>query len=235
MQFLTDITSPNHHQRLLPISSLVLHSTDGRESSDIPHLINPHPEDPRKRVSTHYYVRRDGRIRQLVPDHRVAFHAGASHYAGITDWNAISLGIELEHTRTDLDYPPAQRDALWLLFEYLLSRHRIASDLIVAHRWIAPTRRSDPRGWSDELLLDWAGSLAPWCARARFAWRSYAVTVDVARVRSTPEAAGPVVTKLSMGQVIQGTPVKGKKVGNSDRWIARRNGGYVYAELLKAR
>lgn len=235
MQFLTNITSPNHHQRLLPISSLVLHSTDGRESSDIPHLIDPHPEDPTRRVSTHYYIKRDGRIRQLVQDNRVAYHAGVSHYANITDWNAISLGIELERARTDPDYPPAQREALWRLLEYLLSRHRIAADLIVAHRWIAPTRRSDPRGWPDEQLLDWAGSLAPRCAPARFPWKHYTVAVAVARVRSTPEAAGPVVTKLSMGQVIQGTPVKGKKVGNSDRWIARRNGGYVYAELLKAR
>lgn len=235
MQFLTNITSPNHHVRLLPISSLVLHSTDGRERSDIPHLTDPHPEDPRKRVSTHYYVRRDGRIRQLVQDGRVAYHAGVAHYANITDFNAISLGIELERARTDPDYPPEQWAAFGELVRYLLARYRIPLDLIVAHRWIAPTRRSDPRGWPDPQLLDWISDLAPRCAPARFAWQTYTVAVAVARVRSTPEAAGPIVTKLSMGATLQGTPVKGVKVGNSSTWIARRNGGYVYGELLRER
>jgi hypothetical protein len=232
VQFLTNITSPNHHTRVLPIESLVLHNTEGHEASDLPHLTDPHPEDPSKRVSTHYYIKRDGRIRQLVQDGQVAYHAGVSHYASLHSFNDFSLGIELERSRTDPDYPPAQWVALGELTSYLLARFRIPQDLIVAHRWIAPTRKSDPRGWSDEQLLAWTTDLASRCAPARFPWKRYTVAVAVARVRATPEAAGPIAAKLTLGATFLGTPVHGAKVGNSATWIARRYGGYVYGGLV---
>lgn len=46
-------------------------------------------------VSAHYFVFEDGRIVQLVQESRRAWHAGASFWAGETDINSCSIGIEI--------------------------------------------------------------------------------------------------------------------------------------------
>ncbi len=46
-------------------------------------------------VSSHYFVREDGSVVQLVPEERRAWHAGKSSWAGETDINSCSIGIEI--------------------------------------------------------------------------------------------------------------------------------------------
>ena len=50
--------------------------------------------NPRK-VSVHFVIERDGRIRQQVPTNRRANHAGKSHYHGRDEVNGFSIGIEI--------------------------------------------------------------------------------------------------------------------------------------------
>ena len=40
-------------------------------------------------------VDEDGTITRLVPDDKRAWHAGASHWRGVTDVNSASIGIEI--------------------------------------------------------------------------------------------------------------------------------------------
>jgi N-acetylmuramoyl-L-alanine amidase len=49
------------------------------------------------RASAHVVIARDGRITQMVPFDRVAWHAGASRWEGIVGLNSHSLGIELDN------------------------------------------------------------------------------------------------------------------------------------------
>src|SRR5215813_6882763 len=51
--------------------------------------------DPAAKVSSHYLVFEDGRVFQLVPESRRAFHAGESVWEGTTDINSRSVGIEI--------------------------------------------------------------------------------------------------------------------------------------------
>lgn len=53
--------------------------------------------DPASRVSAHLVIARDGRITQLVPFNRAAWHAGQSHWGSLSGLNRYSIGIELDN------------------------------------------------------------------------------------------------------------------------------------------
>lgn len=97
------------------------------------------------RVSAHFYVSRRGRVVQIVPLHRRAWHAGASSLmtdAGLRDnLNHTSVGIELAGS-DDTPYTTAQYQAL----RGLLLKLNAALPLryVVGHCDIAPARKTDP-------------------------------------------------------------------------------------------
>lgn len=98
-------------------------------------------------VSTHYFVFEDGRIIQCVPEAQRAWHAGVSHWAGDTDINSRSIGIEIANPGHDYDYPDfpsRQIAAVTALCRSIVRRRRIRPDLVLAHSDIAPARKRDP-------------------------------------------------------------------------------------------
>ncbi len=98
-------------------------------------------------VSSHYFVFEDGRIAQLVPEARRAWHAGASFWAGETDLNSASIGIEIAnpgHEGGAPPFPAAQMAALTRLCADILRRRAIAPARVLAHSDIAPGRKIDP-------------------------------------------------------------------------------------------
>jgi N-acetylmuramoyl-L-alanine amidase len=52
---------------------------------------------PDAQASAHVVIGRDGRIVQMVPFNRVAWHAGRSSWAGLNGLNQYSLGIEMDN------------------------------------------------------------------------------------------------------------------------------------------
>jgi len=98
------------------------------------------------RVSTHFYIRRDGEITQFVPCGRRAWHAGASCWQGRERCNDFSLGIELEGD--DLtEFAPLQYQALTSMLAVLRQYFPIES--IAGHADIAPGRKTDPGPYFD--------------------------------------------------------------------------------------
>ena len=57
------------------------------------------------KVSSHYVVFEDGRIVQCVPEDKRAWHAGVSSWAGETDINSRSIGIEIVNPGHEFGYP----------------------------------------------------------------------------------------------------------------------------------
>jgi N-acetylmuramoyl-L-alanine amidase len=145
-----DIPSPNHGPRIGgPIDILLLHYT-GMPSAvgALKWLCNP-----RSKVSSHYLVFEDGCIVRLVDEARRAHHAGVSSWAGETDINSRSIGIEIANPGHELGYrafPDAQVAAVVALCRDVLSRHPIPPQRVLAHSDVAPTRKQDP------------GELFPW-------------------------------------------------------------------------
>jgi hypothetical protein len=90
--------SPNRDQRAngRAPDMLILHYT-GMESSDA--ALDWLTREEAK-VSAHYLVDEEGRIAQMVAESERAWHAGQSRWAGETDLNSCSIGIEIHNPAT---------------------------------------------------------------------------------------------------------------------------------------
>lgn len=93
------------------------------------------------RVSSHFFVRRDGEPVQFVSCDARAWHAGASVWQGRERCNDFSIGIELEGC-DDLPFEPAQYSTLNRLVVQLRERYPLLA--AVGHSDIAPGRKTDP-------------------------------------------------------------------------------------------
>ncbi|MCP3734429.1 N-acetylmuramoyl-L-alanine amidase [Sphingomonas sp. RP10(2022)] len=149
-----DTPSPNFDERTLPISMIVLHYTGMQDGpSALARL-----RDPAAKVSSHYLVEEDGTICRLVAEDKRAWHAGKSHWRGVTDVNSASVGIEIVNPGHEFGYRPfadEQIDALLPLVAAIKERYGITRGNVVGHSDIAPTRKRDP------------GELFPWSRLAR--------------------------------------------------------------------
>jgi N-acetylmuramoyl-L-alanine amidase len=140
-----DLPSPNHAPRPAGavVDVLVLHYTELplAESLDI-----LRDEKRPHRVSAHYVLAEDGTLYRLVPEDRVAWHAGRSHWRGREALNATSIGVEIVNLHGDRhDYPATQIAALIELCRGILARHpAIVPCNVVGHSDIAPKRKIDP-------------------------------------------------------------------------------------------
>jgi N-acetylmuramoyl-L-alanine amidase len=103
---------------------------------------------PDSRVSAHYVVFEDGRIVQCVREDKRAWHAGVSSWAGETDINSRSIGIEIVnpgHEFGYVDFPLRQVAAVISLCKSIITRRGpIAPDRVLAHSDVAPQRKEDP-------------------------------------------------------------------------------------------
>ena len=111
-------------------------------------------------MSCHYLVDEEGRIAQMVPELERAWHAGQSLWAGETDINSCSIGIEIHNPGHDFDYPDfpdAEMRAVEALCRDILSRHAIPPHRVLAHSDVAPGQKARSRR---EIRLG-SGSRAP--------------------------------------------------------------------------
>jgi N-acetyl-anhydromuramyl-L-alanine amidase AmpD len=132
--------------RTSEIRSVILHSSCGREAGDLA-VLSGHTE---RKVSSHFYIARSGRVYRLVKEEDTAWHAGK--VANPRYGNPASIGIEMEHFDPDeyhpdgQDWPRAQVEEASRLCAYLLKRHHLSSKDIHSHAKIAdpPGRKTDP-------------------------------------------------------------------------------------------
>ena len=98
-------------------------------------------------VSAHYIVLEDGRIVQSVPEAKRAWHAGKAFWAGETDINSCSIGIEIVNRGHDWgypDFPLGQIAAVIALCRGIMLRHTLPAHRVLGHSDVAPGRKQDP-------------------------------------------------------------------------------------------
>lgn len=96
------------------------------------------------RVSAHFLVRRTGAVVQFVSLYDRAWHAGRSAFAGRSDCNDFSVGIEVEGSDED-PYTEAQFERLVWLTRDVMGRLGLSEpSRVVGHVDVAPGRKSDP-------------------------------------------------------------------------------------------
>ena len=98
------------------------------------------------KVSSHFFIRRDGSLFQFVSANQRAWHAGASSFKGREGCNDFSIGVELEGTDV-VPFEPAQYDTLVSLTEALCRHYPLQT--ITGHQHIAPVRKTDPGPFFD--------------------------------------------------------------------------------------
>lgn len=152
-----DRASPNHGPRQRPVTDmLILHYTGMPSAAAALDRLC----DPASEVSAHYLVEEDGTVWRLVAEDRRAWHAGLSFWAGETDINSRSIGIEIVNPGHGPDYrafPDTQMAALEALCQEILSRHPIPSHRVLAHSDVAAGRKIDPGELFDWQRLAQAG------------------------------------------------------------------------------
>lgn len=192
--------SPNHEPRAAAAGGrpdiLLLHYTGMASTAEALALLC----DPDAKVSCHYLVREDGTVVQMVAEARRAWHAGVSCWAGDTDVNSRSIGIEVANPGHDFGcppFPPVQIEAVTALCRDILARHRIPADRVLAHSDVAPDRKRDP------------GEIFPWdiLAGAGVGLWGPPAPLDTSGPALAPGDAGPAVADLQAGLAALGYAV----------------------------
>ena len=98
------------------------------------------------RVSSHFFIRRTGEVRQYVNVFDRAWHAGLSNFRGRDACNDFSVGIEIEGTEK-VPFEDAQYRALEALLKRL--RDLLPIRWVTGHEFIAPGRKIDPGPFFD--------------------------------------------------------------------------------------
>ena len=99
------------------------------------------------KVSSHYFIKKNGEIIRLVPDLYEAWHAGKSSWKKIKLLNKNSIGIEIQNQGHNFKYEKfsfKQISSLKKLLKVLIKLFKINPKNILGHSDIAPSRKKDP-------------------------------------------------------------------------------------------
>ena len=101
----------------------------------------------KSKVSSHYFVKRNGEILTLVPDLYISWHAGISSWKNYKSLNKYSIGIEISnpgHQHEYKNFTQKQINSVLKLSRSLVKKYKIKSKFILGHSDIAPNRKKDP-------------------------------------------------------------------------------------------
>ena len=158
--------SPNFNMRPagIPIDLLVIHSIslppDQFTSNDVIDFFQNKldcSKDPfyaelkDRKVSAHFFIKRNGEMIQFVSTLDRAWHAGVSAFQGVDNCNDYSIGIELEGCDT-MSFDEDQYVALVELMHILDKEYPgIVKERVVSHAEIAlpAGRKTDPGPYFD--------------------------------------------------------------------------------------
>ena len=101
----------------------------------------------KSKVSSHYFIKKNGQILTLVPDLYISWHAGISCWKSYKSLNKYSIGIEVSNSGHDFkyqEYTKKQLRSVLKLCKFLIKKYKIKSKNILGHSDISPNRKKDP-------------------------------------------------------------------------------------------
>ena len=143
---ITSNYSPNFNTRKRPkknIKYIIIHYTGMKNELSALNRLT----DLKSNVSSHYFIKKNGKILNLVPDLYEAWHAGKSNWKNIQSLNRYSIGIEIQNSGHENFYEKfskKQMNSVKKLLRFLIKRYRINCKNILGHSDIAPNRKKDP-------------------------------------------------------------------------------------------
>ena len=125
------------------IKFIILHYTGmKKEELALKRLCNE-----KTKVSSHYFIKRNGELINLIPDLYESWHAGKSNWKKTKSLNNSSIGIEIQNQGHDHNYErftSKQIITITKLLKQLIRLYKIDLNNILGHSDIAPDRKKDP-------------------------------------------------------------------------------------------
>ncbi len=103
--------------------------------------------DVKSKVSSHYFIKKNGKILLLVPDLYIAWHSGMSYWRNKKSLNKYSIGIEIQNEGHQYNYKrfnSKQIRSLIKLSLFLIKKYKINKKNILGHSDVAYDRKKDP-------------------------------------------------------------------------------------------
>ena len=125
------------------IKFIIIHYTGMKKESDSIKRL----QCPRSKVSSHYLIKKNGKILTLVPDLYEAWHAGLSNWKNYKYLNKNSIGIEITNPGHQHGYKSFSRKQIFSLKKLLISlikEFKIKKKNILGHSDVSPNRKKDP-------------------------------------------------------------------------------------------
>ena len=125
------------------IKYIIIHYTGMKKEADSIKRLS----GENSKVSSHYFIKNNGDILNLVPDLYKAWHAGKSNWKNLRSLNEHSLGIEIQNPGHNYGYrkfSSKQILSLKKLLSFLLKKYDIKYQNVLGHSDIAPGRKKDP-------------------------------------------------------------------------------------------
>ena len=138
--------SPNFDKRKRQskdIKFIIFHYTGMKKEIDAINKLT----SVKSKVSSHYFIKKNGEILTLVPDLYPAWHAGISCWKNFKFINKHSIGIEISNPGHDYNYSNftfKQIKSIIKLSKFLIKKYKINSKQILGHSDISPDRKKDP-------------------------------------------------------------------------------------------
>jgi Negative regulator of beta-lactamase expression len=102
--------------------------------------------DPKFKVSSHYFIKYNGNILNLVLDLYTSWHGGKSRWGKYNSLNKYSIGIEISNPGHNYGYKRFNSKQIYFLkklLKYLMKKYVIKSKNILGHSEIAFNRKKD--------------------------------------------------------------------------------------------
>jgi len=138
--------SPNFDKKkrkFKQIKFIIFHYTGMRNEKDAIKRLT----SSKSKVSSHYFIKNNGKIITLVPELYVSWHAGISSWQSYKSLNKYSIGIEISNPGHNYNYKKFSKKQIHStlkLTKYLIKKYKIKNKFILGHSDIAPFRKKDP-------------------------------------------------------------------------------------------
>ncbi len=138
--------SPNFDKKkrkFKQIKFIIFHYTGMRNEKDAIKRLT----SSKSKVSSHYFIKNNGKTITLVPELYVSWHAGISSWQSYKSLNKYSIGIEISNPGHNYNYKKFSKKQIHStlkLTKYLIKKYKIKNKFILGHSDIAPFRKKDP-------------------------------------------------------------------------------------------
>ena len=113
-----------------------------KETSAINRLCNI-----KSKVSSHYFIKKNGSVLNLIPPLYEAWHAGKSRWKNLKSLNKYSIGVEIQNSGHDNKYENfSQKQIISTkkLLKHLIRKYNVNLKNVLGHSDISPDRKKDP-------------------------------------------------------------------------------------------